>query len=64
MAYSIGLTRPDLIHGIVIMSGQLLEEVKPQIASKDRLGQLNVFISHGTNDQMLGIHYAREVRHI
>lgn len=60
MAYSIGLTRPDLVHGIVVMSGRLLEEVKPLIASKEKLLQLKVFISHGTNDQTLGIHYARE----
>lgn len=60
MAYSVGLTRPDLIHGIVIMSGRLLKEVKPLIASNENLSQLKVFISHGTNDQMLGIHYARE----
>ena len=60
MAYSVGLTRPDLIHGIAIMSGRLLEEVKPLITPKEKLGKLKVFISHGTNDQTLGIHYARE----
>lgn len=60
MTYSVGLTRPDLIHGMVIMSGRLLEEVKPIVASKEKLGQLKVFISHGTSDQTLGIHYARE----
>lgn len=60
MAYSIGLTRPDLIHGIVIMSGLLLEEVKPFIAPKEKLAQLKVFISHGTNDPTIGIHYTRE----
>ncbi len=42
------------------MSGLLLEEVKPFIAPKEKLGQLKVFISHGTNDQTIGIHYARE----
>lgn len=60
MAYSVGLTRPELIHGIVIMSGRLLEEVKPLIASQEMLDQLKVFISHGIMDQILGIHYARE----
>lgn len=60
MSYSIGLTKPDLVKGIIILSGRLLEEVKPLIASKEKLGQLNVFISHGTNDQVLGIQYARE----
>ncbi len=60
MSYSIGLTRPDLIHGIIILSGRLLEEVKPMIAIKEKVNKLKVFISHGTNDQVLGIHYARE----
>lgn len=60
MAYSVGLTRPDLIHGIAVMSGRVLEEVKQLIAPKEKLGQLKVFISHGINDQILGIHYARE----
>jgi phospholipase/carboxylesterase len=60
MAYSVGLTRPDLVHGIFAMSGRLLEEVKPFIAAAENLGKLRVFISHGINDGTLGIHYARE----
>jgi phospholipase/carboxylesterase len=60
MAYSVGLTRPDKIKGIAIMSGRLLEEVKPLIKPNDQLKQLNVFISHGNQDNVLGIHYAKE----
>lgn len=60
MSYSIGLTRPDLIKGIAVMSGRLLEEIKPSIASQDKLQQLKVFISHGTNDSTLPINYARQ----
>jgi phospholipase/carboxylesterase len=60
MAYSVGLTRPDKIKGIAIMSGRLLEEVKPLIKPSDQLKQLQVFISHGTQDNVLGIHYAKE----
>ena len=60
MSYSVGLTRPDKVKGIAIMSGRLLEEVKPLIASKEKLKNLSVFISHGTNDNVLGIEYARE----
>jgi phospholipase/carboxylesterase len=59
MSYSIGLTRPDLVKGIVVLSGRLLEEIKPLIAPKDKLQDLKVFISHGTNDQVLNIQYAR-----
>lgn len=60
MAYSIGLTVPEKIKGIAVMSGRLLEEVKPMIASKEKVKKLNVFISHGTNDGVLPINNARE----
>jgi len=60
MSYSIGLTRPDLVKGIAVMSGRLLEEIKPLIASKERLEHLKVFISHGTNDNTLPIQYAKD----
>ncbi len=60
MSYSVGLTRPDKIKGIAIMSGRLLEEVKPLILSNEKLKQLNIFISHGTNDNVLTVQYARE----
>ncbi len=60
MAYSAGLTQPDKIKGIAVMSGRLLEEVKPLIISTENLKQLNVFITHGTEDNVLGIHFAQE----
>lgn len=60
MSYSLALTRPDLVKGIAVLSGRLLEEIKSEIASKEKLGQLKVFISHGSNDSTLPIHYARE----
>lgn len=59
MSYSVGLTRPDLVHGIAVMSGRLLDEVKPLIAQKDKLKKLHVFVSHGVNDPVLNIPYAR-----
>ena len=59
MSYSVGLTRPDIVRGIAIMSGRLLEEVKPLIVTKEKLKTLQVFISHGTNDNTLNIQYAR-----
>ncbi len=60
MSYSVGLTRPDKVKGIAVMSGRLLEEVRPLIAPKNKLRSLEVFISHGTNDPVLRIDYARE----
>ena len=60
MSYSIGLTRPDLIKGFAVMSGRLLEEIKPLIATNDKLQQLKVFISHGTHDNTLQIQYSKD----
>ena len=60
MAYSVGLTHPELIKGIAVMSGRLLDEVKPLIVANDILAGLKIFISHGTNDSVLNIHCARD----
>lgn len=59
MSYSVGLSRPDLVDGIAVMSGRLLEETKPLVAAKDKLQALKIFISHGVNDPVLTIEYAR-----
>lgn len=63
MTYSVGLTKPELVAGIVVMSGRLLEEIKPNIASKEKLKNLAVFMSHGTKDNVLPVQYAREAKH-
>ena len=59
MSYSAGLTAPELFKGIAAMSGRLPEEVKHKIASPVELQHLRVFISHGIEDRMLNIDYAR-----
>lgn len=59
MAYSVGLTRPDLVKGIAVMSGRLLDETKPLI-NKEKAKTLKIHISHGTQDPVLGIQYARD----
>lgn len=62
MSYNVGLTRPDLIHGIAIMSGRLLSEVKQIIKKQDQLKDLKVFISHGTKDLVLNSQYAIDAK--
>ena len=59
MAYSIGLTVPEKTKGIAVMSGRLLEEVKPQIAPKEKLKNLKIFVSHGTKDNIISVNEAR-----
>lgn len=62
MNYSIALTRPGLVKGIAIMSSRLLPEIKPLVPAADKLKGLNIFISHGTADQVLTVEYARSAR--
>lgn len=59
MSYNVALTRPDVIRGIAVMSGRLLPGVE-QVASKEKLAMLKVFISHGTEDEVIPVMHARE----
>lgn len=60
MSYCVALTRPDLVLGIGILSGRLLEQVKPMIAPKDKLAKLKIFIGHGNADNVIKVQQARD----
>lgn len=60
MAYSIALTEPEKIAGMVAMSGRLPDERLISVASVARLKNLPVFVSHGLYDEILPIHNGRE----
>ena len=62
IAANVALTRPDLVAGLVMMSGRVLSQVKTQIASRADLEHLNVFVGHGRDDQRLPLFHARETR--
>jgi phospholipase/carboxylesterase len=64
MSFSLGLTAPDRVRGIAAFSGRVLEEIKPIMAEKAQLGKLSAFISHGTADGTLPVHYARESKQL
>jgi len=62
MSLSIALTEPSTAAGVVAMSGRLLPEVLPLLASPDALRGLPILLQHGTADQVLPIHYGRTAR--
>lgn len=62
MSYSIGLTHPNTVSGVVALSGRLLLEIQPIVKKNTELSKLRVFVAHGTQDRTLGIAYAREAR--
>lgn len=62
MSFSVGLTNPKEIKGIISLSGRLLIEVRLSITRNDDVQQLKVFVAHGVQDNTLSIQYAREAK--
>ncbi|NDK55565.1 alpha/beta hydrolase [Pontibacter fetidus] len=62
MSYTIGLLLPAAVAGILAFSGRILSEIRPLVKPGEELQQLNVFISHGTQDATLPVQYAREAK--
>ncbi len=62
MSYSVGLTNPKEVKGIISLSGRLLIEIRPSIIMNDDLKQLKVFVGHGIQDNTLPVQYSREAK--
>ena len=60
MSSSIGVTEPELIKGFALLSGRMLREIEPQIASAERLKSTSAFIAHGQRDGVLPLDWAKE----
>ena len=55
---SVALTRPDLVAGLVMLSGRILPEIAPLLALPRLLSELFVFVAHGCLDDKLPIRHA------
>ncbi len=62
MSYSVMLTAPEKLAGVVAMSGRILPEVKPLVVSPERLTDFPVLVIHGVYDDVVPISYAHEAR--
>lgn len=62
MSYSIGLTNPKEVQGIICLSGRLLQEVRPLISKSNEVQQLRIFVAHGIQDNTLQIEYSRDAK--
>lgn len=60
MSSSIGVTQPELVKGFALLSGRMLREIEPQIASAERLKSTSAFIAHGHRDGVLPLDWAEE----
>lgn len=64
MGASLALSRPDLVAGLVMLSGRILPEARPTFAPRADLARLPVFVGHGVQDGKLGIHHGRASREL
>ena len=62
MSLYCALTEPEKFAGVVGMSGRLLPELLPKMASPERLKDFPLLIVHGTEDTVIPISYGREIR--
>ena len=62
MSASVALTRPELVAGAALMSGRILPEIQPLIASHEELSGFPFLVVHGTADMVLPISYGRASR--
>ncbi|MDB5963322.1 MAG: hypothetical protein JWP59_4616 [Massilia sp.] len=64
MSASVALTGPDKVAGFGILSGRILPEVLPQVQAGPALSQVRAFVSHGVDDDTLGIDFARNAKQV
>jgi phospholipase/carboxylesterase len=58
MGASVALSSPESVKGFGLLSGRILPELEPVLASKERLSKLTAFVSHGTHDKVLPVVWA------
>ncbi|WP_213877086.1 phospholipase [Pseudomonas sp. dw_358] len=58
MSASVGLSAPQAVNGFGLLSGRILPELAPHIASTEALGNLQAFVAHGCFDDKLPLHWA------
>ena len=62
MNYSLMLTAPEKLAGVVAMSGALVSEYLPQISEAEKLQNFPVLVTHGIYDNVVPIHYGRQAK--
>jgi phospholipase/carboxylesterase len=62
MSLSVALSYPGSASGVVAMSGRVLPHTIDQIADKDTLTGLPIFVAHGSRDMLIPIDHGRDAR--
>ena len=63
MALSLLLTQPALMQAAMVWHGRLLAQVAPQAAPPDALRGKQMWLSHGTHDNVIPLAHAQAIAH-
>jgi phospholipase/carboxylesterase len=59
LSYALSLNQPDRFSKVLALSGYILKELVPEKYPVDDLQNLDFFVSHGTQDEVLPVQWAR-----
>ncbi|HEY6004421.1 MAG TPA: alpha/beta hydrolase-fold protein [Anaeromyxobacter sp.] len=62
MALGLALTRPELVRGVILHSGRVLQGLERRAAPAERLAGLEALVLHGVHDDVLPVERGRETR--
>lgn len=60
LSASVGLSAPHCVAGFGLLSGRILPELAPHIASSEALSSLSAFVAHGRADNKLPVSWAQK----
>ena len=63
-ALTVALTEPELLAGVIALSGRIPPEVEPWIVAPERTAGLPVFLAHGRQDSVIPYEWAERARPI
>jgi phospholipase/carboxylesterase len=62
MALGLALTRPELVRGVILHSGRVLQGLHGRCAPAEKLAGLEALVLHGVDDDVLPVARGRETR--
>lgn len=62
MSYSLMMTQPDSLAGVVAMSGRLDDELFPDPVNPQELAGFPLMVTHGLSDDVIPINFAQEAK--
>ena len=64
MSYSVALSKPELLRGIIALGGRMPDGIEEKIVTKKNFDKLEMLIIHGSEDKVLLLEGARNCKKI